>query len=202
MRRRKPLRHGVLALIVTAAALTTGCHPAMTTPSPKIQPPPETLAVPLRFGNHDFSAYCYNTLSCSVVYDNYEFTRYDIDRIAPAPKSSNYREAWSASYIVMHDFQAPAEVKWTSLDGVRHEAKVDMAHIFKDHLIWHRVPKADMADFFRGPVAGSAKIILEVNGRAINVYTGMFIPTRTEQTPGNKNSNYRDDLFLVWTHTY
>ncbi|HWG88442.1 MAG TPA: hypothetical protein VN679_11730 [Candidatus Acidoferrales bacterium] len=203
MRRRKPMRHRVLPLIVIAAALTTGCHPAMTTQSPTIQPPPETLAVPLRFASHNFAAHCYNTLSCKVIYDNYDFTPYDVDAPAQAPSSPNYRAAWMpASYIVLHDFRAPAEVEWKSLDGVSHEAKVDMAVIFKDHLIWHKVPKSDMADFFRGPVAGSPSIFLEVNNHTINVYMGMFIPTRTEQIPGNKDSDFRDDLFLVWTRTY
>jgi len=197
------MRHRTLPLIVIAAALTTGCHPAMTTQSPKIQPPPETLAVPLRFASHNFEAHCYNTLSCKVVYDNYEFTPYYIDTPAPAPSSPNYRIAWSnASYIGIDNFPAPADVEWKSLDGVSHEAKVDMASIFKDQLIWHKVPKADMADFYHGPVAGAPSIFLEVNDRVVNVYMKMFIPTRTEQIPGNKGSDFRDDLFLVWTRTY
>ena len=88
------------------------------------------------------------------------------------------------------------------MDGVQHKASIDMAAIFKDELIWHKVPKADMADFYRGPVAGAPSIFLEVDDHTINVYSRMFIPTRTEQIPGNKYSNARDDLFLVWTRTY
>ena len=203
MRRRKPMRHRTLPLIVIAAALTTGCHPAMTTQTERIQPPPETLAVPLRFGRHNFEAHCYSTLSCKVVYDNFEFTPYYIDTPAPAPSSPNYRATWNnASYIGIDNFPAPADVQWKSLDGVPHEAKVDMAAIFKDQLIWHKVPKSDMADFYHGPVAGAPNIFLEVNDRTINVYMEMLIPTKTEQIPGNKYSNGRDDLFLVWTRTY
>ncbi len=138
-----------------------------------------------------------------MVYDNYEFTPYYIDAPAPAPSSPNYRATWNnASYIGIDNFPAPADVQWKSLDGVPHEAKVDMAAIFKDQLIWHKVPKSDMADFYHGPVAGAPNIFLEVNDRTINVYMEMLIPTKTEQIPGNKYSNGRDDLFLVWTCTY
>lgn len=179
----------------------------MTTQASRIQPPPETLAAPLRFAKHNFVAYCYNTIGCHVVYDNYDFSDSvsDQDRddvvSGPAP-SGDYKANWNASHIDIHNFSAPAGVRWKSLDGVPHEAKVDMAAIFKGQLIWHKVSKPDMADFYRGPVAGDPSIFLEVNGRTINVYMKMFIPTRTEQVPGNKDSNFRDDLFLVWTHTY
>ena len=203
MRRRKPIRHGVLPLIVVAAALMTGCHSAMTTHPEKISPPPETLAAPLRFGKHNFEAHCYNTIRCKVVYDNYNFTPYYVDTPTPAPSSPDYRAAWSyASYIGIDNFPAPADVQWKSLDGVQHETKVDMAEIFKEQLIWHRVPKSDMADFYHGPVAGAPSIFLEVDDHTINVYMKMFVPTRTEQIPGNKDSDFRSDLFLVWTRTF
>lgn len=203
MHRRKPIRQAVLPLIAIAAALTTGCHAAMTTQSPKIEPPPETYAVPLRFGSHNFAVHCYNTIGCQVIYDG----RYEVedgpDEVTPPPPSpENLNRAWSSVDIGIDNFPPPAEVKWKSLDGLQHEAKVDMAAIFKDGLVWHKVPKSDMADFYRGPFAGEPSIFLEVDDHTINVYSKMFIPTKTEQTPGNKYSNFRDDLFLVWTHTY
>jgi len=197
------MRHRVLPLIVIAAALTTGCHPAMTTQSPKIQPPPETLAVPLRFASHNFAVHCYNTIGCTVIYDG----RYEVedapDEVTPPPPSPEDRNrAWNSVELGIENFPPPAEVRWKSLDGAQHEARVDIAAIFKDELIWHKVTKSDMADFYRGPVAGAPSIFLEVNDRTINVYSRMFIPTRSEQTLGNKDSNFRNDLFLVWTHTY
>jgi hypothetical protein len=30
----------------------------------------------------------------------------------------------------------------------------------------------------------------------------MFIPTREEQVPGNKDSDFRKDVLLVWSHRY
>jgi hypothetical protein len=207
MRRRKPIRHGVLPWLLIAAALMTGCHPAMTTQSQAIQPPPERHAVPLRFGRHNFVAYCYNAVGCHVIYSNYDFSdsvsEQDHDTVvSAAPPPGDYRANWNASHIEIENFPPPAKVSWKSLDGVAHQTTVNMAAIFKDQLVWHKVPKADMADFFHGPVAGEPDIFLEVNDHVINVYMKMLVPTRTEQIPGNKYSYGRDDLFLVWTHTY
>ena len=169
----------------------------------RMQPPPETLQVPLRFGGHGFEAHCYNTLTCSVIYDNDEFTRWLRDKPSGPPKPGDYRKSWSfASTIGIRNFPPPAEVRWTSMDGQKHEANVDFAEIFEDGLIWHKVPKDDMAHFFEGPYAGNPSIFLGVMDRTINVYMKDMIPTKTEQIPGNKYSTARDDLFLTWTRTY
>lgn len=174
-----------------------------SSPDETIKPPPETYAVPLHFMRHDFAAVCYNTLRCSVIYNSNQFTPFAVDKPSAAPKSATYRNNWGqAGYLGIRNFPPPAAVRWTSLDGVDHEDEIDIAAIFKDQLIWHKVPKADMADFYRGPVAGEPDIFVEVNDRTVNVYTKMFIPTKTEQIQGNKYSNARDDLFLAWTHTY
>ncbi|MEO6800195.1 MAG: hypothetical protein ABI178_09680 [Rhodanobacter sp.] len=201
MRRRKPIRHRVLPLIVIAVALMTGCRPAMITQSQRIQPPPETLAVPLRFAKHNFATHCYNTIGCQVIY-NHRYQQEDGPDDVTPPPPKDLSKAWNSVEIGVVNFPPPAEVRWQSLDGVRHETQVDMAAIFKDELIWHKVPKSDMADFYRGPVAGEPSIFLEVDDRTINVYSRTLIPTKTEQIPGNEHSNGRDDLFLVWTHPY
>ncbi|WP_266156470.1 hypothetical protein [Dyella silvatica] len=169
----------------------------------RIEPPAQTNAVPLRFMAHNFAAHCYNTQSCSVVYDNHQFTRPYEDNPSGAPDGPDYQRRWgTASYLGVSNFPSPAEVRWTSHDGVAHEAKVDIGDIFKSELIWHGVPKADMADFYEGPVAGVPNVFLEVNDRTINAYMKMLVPTKTEQIPGNKYSYGRNDLFLAWSHTY
>lgn len=189
------------------APLFAGCQPAMSIQAgTRMTPPPETISAPLRFARHDFGAHCYNTLACSVVYDQAEFTRSpseEPDKPSGPPESADYKERWGgASYLGVRNFPPPAEVLWTSLNGQAHETQVDISAIFKDELIWHKVPKQDMADFYEGPVAGSPDIFLEVNDRTINVYSKMLIPMTIERVPGNKNSDYRADLFLVWTRTY
>jgi hypothetical protein len=196
----------VVSALVLFLLLMTGCRPAMSDPTtatttPTIQPPAPTHEVPLHFVRHDFEAHCYNSIGCKIAYAG----RYQIndapDKVS-GPPPADRNEAWGPGEGPIRNFPPPAEVTWKSLDGVAHDAKVDLASIFKDGLIWHKVPKADMADFYRGPVAGDPDIHLEVNDRTINVYMTMLIPTRTQQNPKNKDSYDRSDLFLVWTRTY
>ena len=175
----------------------------------RMQPPPETLQVPLRFAGHNFETYCYNTVGCRVSYDNHNFSPWpgqqDPDSlISPAPDDlKTYRKSWGRSlYIGVRNFPAPAEVRWKSLDGRAHQAHVDIEAIFQDQLIWHKVPKNDMAHFFEGPYATDPNIFLEINNNAINVYIEALIPTKTAQIPGNMLSTARTDMFLVWTRTY
>ena len=175
----------------------------------RMQPPPETLQVPLRFGGHNFDAHCYNAIGCRVIYDNHDFSPWagqeDPDElVSPAPKpDENYQQSWGlASYIGIRNFPPPAQVRWKSLDGHTHVAEVDIAAIFENELIWHKVPKHDMAHFFEGPYASDPSIHLEINDRTISVYIYDLIPTKSEQIPGNKYSTARTDMFLVWTRTY
>ena len=196
--RQVSFRHEVF--ICAAIFLVTGCQAAMSAQTGMQKPPPETYAVPLHFMWHDFGAACYNTLRCSIVYNNKEFVPYERDKPSGAPQP-DYRDNWDTGYLLIRNFPPPAEVQWTSMDGTKHEAKVDMAAIFKDQLIWHEIPRSDMVDFFHGPVAGEPGIFVEVNDCTINVYMHMLIPTKTEQIPGNKNSDFRDDWLLVWTRT-
>ena len=171
----------------------------------RMAPPPETTALPLRFVNHGFEAHCYNTSGCHVDYAGVRAAgpteMQDPDTYRSfSPSSSDYKERWGfASHIGIRNFPPPAEVHWTSLDGAKHEARVDIAKIFKDQLAWHRV---SVSDYAKDSFDTSASIYLEVNDRTINVYTKAFLGTKAEQIPGNKHSYGRDDLFLVWTRTY
>jgi hypothetical protein len=199
-----PTRVKASALAALMLISTTG-SPAMTTASVSDfqTPPPETTQVPLRFVLHNFTAHCYNTLRCSVIYNDHDFTMLFNDAPSHLPTTLDYRKNWgTANYLGIRAFPGPVEIKWTARDGSTHQAAVDFDKIFKDRLIWHKVPKADMADFYSGPVAGDPDIFLEVNDHTVNVFMTMLIPTKTEQIAGNKYSFGRDDLFLTWTHTY
>lgn len=196
--------HRVTLLIAVSILSMTGCHPAMSThANTRIEPPAQTLAVPLRFKLHNFDVHCYNTLRCSVIYDNNDFARPYLNTPTEAPAVSDYQKHWgTASYLGIKNFPAPASVRWTSKDGEAHEATVDIGAIFKDELIWHNVSKLDMADFYAGPVAGDPDVFLAVNDHTVSVYMAMFIPTKTEKIPGNKDSNFRKDVILAWSHIY
>jgi hypothetical protein len=184
----------------------TGCSSAMASPSGTPTRPVSANHFPLKFKRHDFRAYCYNTIGCEVIYAGNNFTRaYYGDKVAPPPRSSNYRDAWGlASYLGIPNFPPPAEVRWKSLDGVAHEVFVDIGAIFKDELIRYSIPNDEIPDgLYPGPgPAGEPSIFLEVNDRTISVFMKAFIPTKQEQQPGNKYSDFREDLILAWTRSY
>ncbi|CAM5255353.1 hypothetical protein [Rhodanobacter lindaniclasticus] len=204
MSSRPRLFHAVVPAIAFLL-LTTGCPPAMSTQSDsgsKQHVAPNEF--PLKFFDHSFEPHCYNTLTCTVIYNQYNFNLLNADKPSGPPRSSDYRDDWwPASHIGIRNFPSPAEVRWTSMDGVAHEAKVDMSVIFKHELVLYNVPNAEIADgIFPQGIVGGPSIFLEVNDRTINVYMAAFIPTTAEQIPGNRDSNARTDLVLAWTHTY
>lgn len=166
------------------------------------QPPALTRQVPLRFKRHNFQALCYDSIGCTVVYNGHPQVRQAEDKPSPPKPAGDNDKVWGSTELGIRNFPGPAEVRWKSRDGTTHEASVDIGRIFKDELIWHAVPKSEMTDFYAGPVAGAPDVYLEVDDRTVSVYTAMFIPTRSEQVPGNKDSNFRKDIFLVWHRTY
>lgn len=184
-----------LALVASLTYLLTGC-PAMTHAQPYVPTP-----WPLTFKQHDFAAHCYNTRRCSVVYDNNNFTRAASGSPSGPPAAQDYRERWeNASYVGVNNFPPPAEVRWTSLDGVDHEAVVDLATIFKDQRILHRVAREDIPDGWGQNVRPN--IYIEVNDRALSVWMRAHVATRVLQVPGNAYSNFRNDTILAWSKTY
>lgn len=155
---------------------------------------------PLRFHIHGFGVHCYNTAQCRVVYYGHDYTRLFGNEPSGPPPSANYRDQWpTATRHGIPNFPPPAEVSWTAQDGVRRIAKVDIGTIFKDQRVLYRVPDAEIPNRSWGD---DPDILLEVNDRTISVYMKAFIATKTEQIPGNKYSNAREDVILAWTHTY
>jgi hypothetical protein len=101
--------------------------------------------------------------------------------------------------ILIHADHPHERLFIAALDGVAHTAKVDIGAIFKDERVLYNVPDAEIPDRSWG---GEPGILLEVNDRTISVYMKAFIATKTEQIPGNKDSDFRDDVIMAWTHTY
>lgn len=197
-------RRALRALLFLLAL--TGCLPAMASASDNPTAHRAPNHFPLTFKRHDFAAYCYNTIGCEVIYANNNFTRlYSGEVISSPPPKGDYRSNWGlAGYLGIQNFPSPAEVTWKSLDGVKHEATVDIGAIFKDELIRYSIPNDEIAEgLYPGPgPAGEPSIFLEVNDRTISVFMKAFIPTKKEQIPGNKYSDFREDLILAWTKTY
>ena len=94
-------------------------------------------------------------------------------------------------------------LQWMSLDGVMHEADIDIGAIFKDGVVLHRVPESEVAEgLFPQGLVGHPSVYLEVNDRTIRVFMSAFIPTKEPQIPGNPHSSARTDVIEAWSHTY
>lgn len=200
-------RTALSALAATALALSltliTGCAHSMTTPGLS-QHEVDGNLLPLRFKQHNFAVYVYNTRTCTVVYNRYDYTRMYERAPSGPPSSPDYREKWNLSgHVGIRNFPPSAEISWTASDGSSHQATVDIAALFRDERVHYTVKDEEIAaGLYPQGIFLDPLIILEVNDRTISVFMKAAIPTRKLQIPGNKYSDFRDDTVLVWTHTY
>lgn len=157
---------------------------------------------PLKFRSHSFGAWCYDTLECSVWYAGMEQGSSE----NPAPSSSKYGpgylDHWSGSHSMILNFPPPAEVMWRSADGEVHRARIDIAQLFEDELILHKVTREEMADVPSGKYRHEPSILMEINDRTIRIYMRAHVPTKALRKPGNRYSDFRNDLILVKTYSY
>ena len=161
--------------------------------------------LPLHFVRHNFDVHCYDTLAFYVEYNGDGFFRSEYrDTRSPPYAESIPRERWpGAGYISVANWPSPAKLRWTSLDGVEHTAKIDFSRIFADGLTLHTVPDNELpAGMYHQGISTDPEIHLEVKNRTVRVYQRARMSTRSEQRPGNKYSNYRKDLFLVAEFNY
>ena len=196
-------------LIAAAALVVAGCATSATPASEAAAMPTTTAALnmipvtewPLRFRSHSFGAWCYDTLECSVWYAGMEQ-----GSEKPAPPSSkygpDYLDHWSGSHGMILNFPPPAEVAWRSADGDVHQARIDIAQLFENELILHKVTREEMAEVPDGKYRHEPSILMEINGRTIRIYMRAHIPTKALQKPGNRYSDFRKDLMLVKTYNY
>jgi hypothetical protein len=181
-----------------------GCQPSMTTQtsSPASAERTYTGTVqdwPLFFKHHDFGVACFDTQSCLVRYNGFEFGTPEQTRPASALSKQEYNAALTARYGPVARMAAPATVSWTSKAGDKLQAEVDIAEIFKDGLIRHDTPREDIAEDVS---MGATHVLLEVNDRTVKVLTRTMIPLKQPRDPQNPNSDFRDDLIEVYSHTY
>ncbi|MDO4796187.1 MAG: hypothetical protein Q4A28_09675 [Brachymonas sp.] len=156
---------------------------------------------PLKFTAHNFSAFTYSTYGAKVRYGNRSYINAPEDKLQISSESlgDKYPDNLGASHLAIPNFPPPAQVSWRSKDGTPLQAEVDMAEIFKDGLIRHRLKREEIANTTN---MFTPDIILEVNDRTINVYMRADISTKEYQIPGNKYSKHRRDLIKVYSRTY
>lgn len=156
---------------------------------------------PLRFQRHRFGAYCFDTWGCQIVYNGFPHGRSEPETLSPSAASygDDLRQRMKGGHLDIRNFPGPAEVRWRSKDKTEHEARIDIAEIFRDQLVRHEVAREDIAE---GASIGEPEIILEVDDRTINVYSRCFIPLKRPMDPGNPHSDYRADLIKVFSRSY
>ena len=161
--------------------------------------------LPLRFVRHDFAVHVYDTQAFYVEYngDGFFASHYRNTR-SPSYADSIPRDRWpTAGYSAVANWPGPANLRWTSLDGVEHTAKIDFSRIFADGLTLYTVPDNELpAGMYHQGISTNPEIHLEVENRTVRVYQRARMSTRSEQRPSNQYSNYRKDLFLVAEYHY
>lgn len=156
---------------------------------------------PLKFREHAFSSRCYNTIGCKVLYANVYQSFNEKDEASPPPPLNFPKNLnGSGGMIGIENFPPPAIVTWRSLDGVAHEAKIDIGAIFKDQRVLHHVPEQDIPT--ETAAFSGVDIILVVNDRTISVYMTTTIALKAPRDPSNPRSNSVDEMNLAYTHTY
>lgn len=179
------------------SVLTTGCQVAMSnTHSSNDGGTIVRNTFPLKFKEHNFGAYCFNTTHCKVVYAGLPHG----EDGPSGPPSKDYLKNLSGGHGGIQNFPAPAVVTWRSLDGVAHEAKVDIGAIFKDERVLHHVPQEDIpveTAAFSGP-----EIVLVVNDRTINVYMKTMIYLKKPRIPADPFSDIVEETTLAYSQTY
>lgn len=156
---------------------------------------------PLRFRRHEFQAVCYDTQTCSIWYANTQQGDYK-----PSPPSSGewpqYLSRVTGAQVGIRNFPPAAKLDWISKGGTRHVAEIDIREIFREELLLHDVPREEVADQPDGRIIVDPTILLEINDRTVRVYIRSYVPTKTEQIPGNVHSHSRDELVLARTYHY
>jgi hypothetical protein len=145
------------------------------------------------FHKYEFGAFCYNTYGCKVLHANAYHNNDGPEELAPPPPSMEKRLRYMTAGFNpgVPPFPDPVRVTWKSLDGVAHEAVLDLDEIFKGHRLLYKTPEDQIS------VARTPHILVEINDRTINVYmrTLITLKDRTER-------KFDDDLILAYTHTY
>lgn len=158
---------------------------------------------PLKFDSHKFSVFTYDTYGARVTYAGSQRSQ-DPNELkrSSASYGPEYQKNWSGTHGMIRNFPPPAKVSWRSKDGQAHQAEVDIGEIFADEIIRHNVSRDEIADLPDGEFQGEPSIILEINDRTIRVWMRAHISTRELQKPGNRYSDFRNDLILVRTLNY
>jgi hypothetical protein len=164
---------------------------------------------PLTFDSFSFDVRCYNTLASSIIFQRQQHAlSREIGGPSGQPISPDWKDRWTGGFGVLRDEMppSPVEVRWTSLDGVRHDVEIDLINdIFPDLVVLHNVPKEDVNEDWARYESGKTSppdILMEINDRTINVYMKAVVLTKSPPNPDRPDIVGCNDVVLAWTKTY
>ncbi|UPG89138.1 hypothetical protein L2Y96_17295 [Luteibacter aegosomaticola] len=152
---------------------------------------------PTHFRHHVFSAECGYTRSCKVIYAN----RVQVDEPEGGkvwPLKEGVIKAAKSGQIAIRNFPEPALVTWQSMDGERHEDRVDMSSIFKRRVVVHAEPVDEVDD---DGAVGDPTLLLVVEDRSVRVYMQSMVFLRRREGQG-EDGILRHDSVLVYSKSY
>lgn len=161
---------------------------------------------PLTFSSFAFGVWVFNTLQANVIFQSRQFVPEE-ELLQPSGRhpSPDWKDRWSASFIVAEDMMppAPVEIVWRSLDGTDHAAVLDLINdIFPGREVRHNVTKAEVNEDWARYDKAVPDILLEVNDRTINVYMRATVLTKLASISDRPDNFSREDLVSVWTRTF
>ena len=151
---------------------------------------------PLRFWQHNFGAYCFDTWGCRVTYGTDVIADEPESKHQPALESlpGDVRGRMSGTFLGFKNFQGPVVIDWQ--DKARRPLRhvIDLDALFADGLIRHNVPPSRIRP---NASISNPDIIVEVNNRTVRVYMRARIPLMQPAIAGNPYSNAVDENVLV-----
>lgn len=158
---------------------------------------------PLTFRSYSVSFRAYNTLRCSVIYDNHSQMPELLDRPSGEPPEGDWRKKWHAGYCIVPGralHMLPAKIDWVSMDGEEHSESLVVQDMFDGRRILHNVPRDEISPAW--VPRGHVEILVEINDRSICLYMRAQVPTSEAPEPENPLSYWRMDLVSGWSRKY
>ncbi|MBB3228665.1 hypothetical protein FHW69_003307 [Luteibacter sp. Sphag1AF] len=197
----QPMRGAIYIAIATLLCLLSGgCH----TTAQNLAPPGEVARhrpnrFPLTFTRHNFSAYCFSTWGCKVIYDDMYDVK-DRDDVLSSPlRGPLHLQQLNTVNLSIENFPSPAVVTWRSRDGVPHEDSIDLDRVFRDRRIVHRIDEKKISDT---AFIGYPDILLIVDDRALSIYMKTYLPLKKLRDPANRYSGMSESFVLIYAKTY
>lgn len=150
----------------------------------------------LKFSTHDLNIQVYSASDVELVYAGTPH-KLSTGKLAPAKTKTDETKYLNFKSGAYNAFPGPVEIKWSTADGSKLAASIDLDDIFKERKVLHteEMSRLYMAD----PIAGGRPtIIVEVNDRTLNIY--MAVTLRLEKDAVTRE--HRDYRTLAFSKTY